>query len=154
MNCGQEQNGGGTGNGWQCAPICCPFIIEQVTSGVLDHLFIIGDGLTEATLGEIKNRQLDNRIQILPAGSEAPLLLTARQLNELSDRQLLDIGVVRGDIAELAQEVARKAVANFNVQSETPKAARLPWRWRPRRAPKRDCSSPTIRQTGFSRTKS
>ena len=49
--------------------------------------------------------------------------LTARQLNELSDRQLLDIGVVRGDIAELAQEVARKAVANFNVESEAPKAA-------------------------------
>jgi len=49
--------------------------------------------------------------------------LTARQLNELSDRQLTDIGVVRGDIAELAQEVARKAVANFNVESEAPKAA-------------------------------
>jgi uncharacterized protein YjiS (DUF1127 family) len=49
--------------------------------------------------------------------------LTARQLHELSDRQLMDIGVVRGDIAELAQEVARKAVANFNAQSETPKAA-------------------------------
>jgi uncharacterized protein YjiS (DUF1127 family) len=49
--------------------------------------------------------------------------LTARQLHELSDRQLMDIGVVRGDIAELAQEVARKAVANFNVEPETPKAA-------------------------------
>jgi len=49
--------------------------------------------------------------------------LTARQLHELSDRQLLDIGVVRGDIAELAQEVARKAVANFNAQPETGKAA-------------------------------
>jgi uncharacterized protein YjiS (DUF1127 family) len=49
--------------------------------------------------------------------------LTARQLNELSDRQLLDIGVVRGEIAELAQEVARKAVANFNAQPETGKAA-------------------------------
>jgi len=48
--------------------------------------------------------------------------LTARQLHELSDRQLLDIGVVRGDIAELAQDVARKAVANFNG-SEAPKAA-------------------------------
>jgi len=46
--------------------------------------------------------------------------LTARQLHELSDRQLLDIGVVRGDIAELAQDVARKAVANYN---ESPKAA-------------------------------
>jgi len=46
--------------------------------------------------------------------------LTERQLNELSDRQLLDIGVVRGDIADLAQEVARKAVANYN---ESPKAA-------------------------------
>jgi hypothetical protein len=31
--------------------------------------------------------------------------------------------VVRGDIAELAQEVARKAVANFNVEAEAPKAA-------------------------------
>jgi uncharacterized protein YjiS (DUF1127 family) len=49
--------------------------------------------------------------------------LTARQLNELTDRQLMDIGVVRGDITELAQEVARKAVANFNAQPETPKAA-------------------------------
>jgi uncharacterized protein YjiS (DUF1127 family) len=48
--------------------------------------------------------------------------LTARQLHELTDRQLNDIGVVRGDIGELAQEVARKAVtaANLNVQ---PKAA-------------------------------
>jgi uncharacterized protein YjiS (DUF1127 family) len=49
--------------------------------------------------------------------------LTARQLNELTDRQLMDIGVVRGDIAELAQEVARKAVANFNAVPETGKAA-------------------------------
>jgi uncharacterized protein YjiS (DUF1127 family) len=49
--------------------------------------------------------------------------LTARQLGQLSDRQLTDIGVVRGDIAELAQEVARKAVANFNAEPETPKAA-------------------------------
>ena len=48
---------------------------------------------------------------------------TERQLSELSDRQLLDIGVVRGEIAELAQEVARKAVANFNVEPKTPKAA-------------------------------
>jgi len=48
--------------------------------------------------------------------------LTARQLGELSDRQLSDIGVVRGDIDELAIEVARKAVvaANLNVE---PKAA-------------------------------
>jgi uncharacterized protein YjiS (DUF1127 family) len=49
--------------------------------------------------------------------------LTARQLNELTDRQLMDIGVVRGDIGDLAQEVARKAVANFNAQPATPKAA-------------------------------
>jgi uncharacterized protein YjiS (DUF1127 family) len=49
--------------------------------------------------------------------------LTARQLDQLSDRQLVDIGVVRGDIAELAQDVARKAVANFNAEPETPKAA-------------------------------
>jgi uncharacterized protein YjiS (DUF1127 family) len=49
--------------------------------------------------------------------------LTARQLNELSDRQLMDIGVVRGDIAELAQEVARKAVANFNAEPQAGKAA-------------------------------
>lgn len=49
--------------------------------------------------------------------------LTARQLDQLSDRQLVDIGVVRGDIDELAQEVARKAVANLNFQPETPKAA-------------------------------
>ena len=49
--------------------------------------------------------------------------MTARQLDELTDRQLVDIGVVRGDIDELAQEVARKAVANFNLRPETPKAA-------------------------------
>ncbi len=49
--------------------------------------------------------------------------MTARQLDQLSDRQLVDIGVVRGDIDELAQEVARKAVANFNLRPETPKAA-------------------------------
>lgn len=49
--------------------------------------------------------------------------LTARQLDQLSDRQLTDIGVVRGDIAELAQDVARKAVANFNAEPETGKAA-------------------------------
>jgi uncharacterized protein YjiS (DUF1127 family) len=49
--------------------------------------------------------------------------VTARQLDQLTDRQLVDIGVVRGDIDELAQEVARKAVANFNFQPETPKAA-------------------------------
>ena len=49
--------------------------------------------------------------------------LTARQLNELTDRQLMDIGVVRGDIGELAQEVARKAVANFNAEPATSKAA-------------------------------
>jgi hypothetical protein len=30
---------------------------------------------------------------------------------------------VRGEIAELAQEVARKAVANFNAEPETGKAA-------------------------------
>jgi uncharacterized protein YjiS (DUF1127 family) len=48
--------------------------------------------------------------------------LTARQLSELSDRQLVDIGVVRGDIDELAQEVARKA-ANFNAQPSQPKVA-------------------------------
>jgi uncharacterized protein YjiS (DUF1127 family) len=48
---------------------------------------------------------------------------TERQLNELSDRQLLDIGVVRGDITELAQEVARKAVANFNDEAQASRAA-------------------------------
>ncbi|HVT52373.1 MAG TPA: DUF1127 domain-containing protein [Dongiaceae bacterium] len=49
--------------------------------------------------------------------------LTARQLAELSDRQLSDIGVVRGDIDELATEVARKAVVAANVNSIEPKAA-------------------------------
>lgn len=48
---------------------------------------------------------------------------TARQLNALTDRQLLDIGIVRGDIADLAQKVARKAVANLNLESEAPKVA-------------------------------
>ncbi len=49
--------------------------------------------------------------------------MTARQLDQLTDRQLVDIGVVRGDIDELAQEVARKAVANRNCRPETPKDA-------------------------------
>jgi uncharacterized protein YjiS (DUF1127 family) len=49
--------------------------------------------------------------------------LTARQLDNLSDRQLVDIGVVRGDITELAQEVARKAVANFNDRTAATQAA-------------------------------
>jgi uncharacterized protein YjiS (DUF1127 family) len=48
--------------------------------------------------------------------------LTARQLAELSDRQLSDIGVVRGDIDELAYEAARKAVVAANINLE-PKAA-------------------------------
>jgi uncharacterized protein YjiS (DUF1127 family) len=48
--------------------------------------------------------------------------LTAKQLHDLSDRQLSDIGVVRGDIGELAQEVARKAVSAANLNIE-PKAA-------------------------------
>jgi uncharacterized protein YjiS (DUF1127 family) len=48
--------------------------------------------------------------------------LTARQLNDLTDRQLLDIGVVRGEIGDLAQEVARKATAAANLNVE-PKAA-------------------------------
>jgi uncharacterized protein YjiS (DUF1127 family) len=49
--------------------------------------------------------------------------VTARQLAELSDRQLSDIGVVRGDIDELATEVARKAIVAANVNSIEPKAA-------------------------------
>jgi hypothetical protein len=36
---------------------------------------------------------------------------------------LSDIGVVRGDIDELATEVARKAVVAANVNSIEPKAA-------------------------------
>jgi uncharacterized protein YjiS (DUF1127 family) len=48
--------------------------------------------------------------------------LTAKQLSRLSDRQLLDIGVVRGDIDELAQDVARKATLAANV-NHAPKAA-------------------------------
>jgi uncharacterized protein YjiS (DUF1127 family) len=48
--------------------------------------------------------------------------LTARQLDELSDRQLSDIGVVRGDIDELAYAAARKAVVAANINVE-PKAA-------------------------------
>jgi len=51
--------------------------------------------------------------------------LTAKQLSSLTDRQLMDIGVVRGDIAELAHDVARKALvaANLNSQSHAQKAA-------------------------------
>lgn len=51
--------------------------------------------------------------------------LTARQLHELTDRQLVDIGVVRGDITELAHEVARTAMtaANLNVQPRSAKVA-------------------------------
>ena len=45
--------------------------------------------------------------------------MTAHQLAELSDRQLSDIGVVRGDIDELAYEVARKAVVAANANAES-----------------------------------
>ncbi|HEY4161717.1 MAG TPA: DUF1127 domain-containing protein [Dongiaceae bacterium] len=48
--------------------------------------------------------------------------VTAKQLHELTDRQLLDIGVVRGEIGDLAHEVARKAATAANLNIE-PKAA-------------------------------
>lgn len=48
--------------------------------------------------------------------------LTAKELSRLTDRQLLDIGVVRGDIDELAQDVARKVTLAANA-NQAPKAA-------------------------------
>ena len=77
-------------------------------------------------------RELEQPLPVALTGMEhdvtAPLRawnrarVTARQLSELSDRQLVDIGVVRGDIDELAQEVARKA-ANSNAEPIQPKVA-------------------------------
>jgi hypothetical protein len=48
---------------------------------------------------------------------------TVKELSRLTDRQLMDIGVIRGDIDELAGDLAERGlVANSNHVS-TPKAA-------------------------------
>lgn len=82
-------------------------------------------------LGREVQQPLPQTIAAMEQDVTAPLRawnrarLTAKQLSELSDRQLVDIGVVRGDISELAQEVARRAIsaANVNVANREPRAA-------------------------------
>jgi uncharacterized protein YjiS (DUF1127 family) len=80
-------------------------------------------------LGRDIQEPLPESLAAMEADVTAPLRawnrarVTARQLSELSDRQLTDIGVVRGDIDELAYEVARKAVVAANANSIEPKAA-------------------------------
>ncbi len=83
------------------------------------------------TLGQKAAQPLPETLAAMEQDVTAPIRawsrarLTAKQLSRLTDRQLLDIGVVRGDIEELAQDVARKAtlVANFNQSPSAPKAA-------------------------------
>ncbi|MBL8710854.1 MAG: DUF1127 domain-containing protein [Rhodospirillaceae bacterium] len=50
---------------------------------------------------------------------------TVKELSRLTDRQLMDIGVIRGDIADLADDLAGHglAAANTNHRSSAPKAA-------------------------------
>ena len=48
---------------------------------------------------------------------------TAKELSRLTDRQLMDIGVIRGDIAELAGDLAETGLAAANSNLRTPKAA-------------------------------
>jgi len=93
--------------------------------GVYPSAVLPGAGGTTAIAGHRTTylapfRDIDALERGDPIQVEMPYGTFTRQLAELTDRQLSDIGVVRGDIAELAQEVARKAVANYN---ETPQAA-------------------------------
>jgi uncharacterized protein YjiS (DUF1127 family) len=49
---------------------------------------------------------------------------TVKELSRLTDRQLLDIGVIRGDISDLAGDLAERGLAaNTNTQASAPKAA-------------------------------
>lgn len=48
---------------------------------------------------------------------------TVKELSRLTDRQLMDIGVIRGDIAELADGLAETGLAAANSNQRTPKAA-------------------------------
>ena len=49
---------------------------------------------------------------------------TVKELSRLTDRQLMDIGVIRGDISDLAGDLAERGLAaNTNHQSSAPKAA-------------------------------
>jgi uncharacterized protein YjiS (DUF1127 family) len=48
---------------------------------------------------------------------------TVKELSRLTDRQLMDIGVIRGDIAELADGLAETGLAAANNNQRTPKAA-------------------------------
>ena len=47
---------------------------------------------------------------------------TAKELSRLTDRQLMDIGVIRGDIDELAGNLAERGLA-ANSNALAPKAA-------------------------------
>jgi len=48
---------------------------------------------------------------------------TVKELSRLTDRQLMDIGVIRGDIAELADNLAETGLAAANSNHRAPKAA-------------------------------
>ncbi len=48
---------------------------------------------------------------------------TVKELSRLTDRQLMDIGVIRGDIAELADGLAETGLAAANNNHRAPKAA-------------------------------
>ncbi|WP_208109921.1 DUF1127 domain-containing protein [Dongia mobilis] len=48
---------------------------------------------------------------------------TVKELSRLTDRQLMDIGVIRGDISELADNLAETGLAAANSNHRAPKAA-------------------------------
>jgi uncharacterized protein YjiS (DUF1127 family) len=48
---------------------------------------------------------------------------TVKELSRLTDRQLMDIGVIRGDIADLADNLAETGLAAANSNHRAPKAA-------------------------------
>ncbi|WP_374654656.1 DUF1127 domain-containing protein [Dongia sp.] len=83
-----------------------------------------------ARLSGAINGPLPATVQAMEEDVTAPLKAwsaaraTAKELSRLTDRQLMDIGVIRGDIDELAGNLAERGlVANSNFQPSAPKAA-------------------------------
>lgn len=82
-----------------------------------------------AKLGGAINGPLPVAIAAMQGDVTAPLKAwsaaraTVKELSRLTDRQLMDIGVIRGDIAELAGDLAETGLAAANSNLRTPKAA-------------------------------
>lgn len=80
-------------------------------------------------------RPLPTSVAAMEEGFTAPLRawsaarVTVKELSRLTDRQLQDIGVIRGDIGDLAGELAGRGrtgttgAANTNMRPSAPKAA-------------------------------